>query len=48
LALPYDVALAYVFVVCGIGSCTGIMRVPMVPGLDHPGDPVVLLFLGDF
>lgn len=48
LGLPYDIALAYVFV-CGICFLLpALLGVPMVPGWITPGIPVVLLFLGDF
>jgi hypothetical protein len=48
LGLPYDVALAYVFV-CGIGfMMPAVMGLPMVPGWITPAIPVVLLFLSQF
>lgn len=48
LGLPYEIALAYVFV-CGIGFLLPtLLGVPMVPGWITPGIPVVVLFLGDF
>lgn len=48
LGLPYEVALAYVFV-CGIGfMMPALLGVPMVPGWITPAIPVVLLFLGQF
>jgi hypothetical protein len=48
LGLPYDVALAFVFV-CGIGfMLPALLGVPHVPGWITAAIPVVLLFLGDF
>jgi hypothetical protein len=48
LALPYDVALAYV-VVCGIGfMLPNLLGSPFVPGWITPAIPVVLLFIGQF
>lgn len=48
LGLPYDVALAYVFV-CGIGFMTpALLGLPLVPGWITPAIPVVLLFLSQF
>ncbi|MBA4502153.1 solute carrier family 23 protein [Marinobacterium marinum] len=48
LALPYDVALAFV-VVCGVGfMLPAMLGVPMVPGWITPAIPVVVLFLGNF
>jgi xanthine/uracil/vitamin C permease (AzgA family) len=48
LGLPYDVALAYVFV-CGIGfMLPALLGVSMVPGWITPAIPVVLLHLGKF
>ncbi|MFC0273253.1 solute carrier family 23 protein [Metabacillus herbersteinensis] len=48
LGLPYQVALAYVFI-GGIGfMLPSLLGVAMVPGWITPAIPVVLLFLGDF
>jgi xanthine/uracil/vitamin C permease (AzgA family) len=48
LGLPYDVALAYVFV-CGIGfMLPALLGISMVPGWITPAIPVVLLHLGKF
>ncbi|MGM9928086.1 MAG: solute carrier family 23 protein [Bacillus sp. (in: firmicutes)] len=48
LGLPYEVALAYVFV-GGIGfMLPALLGVPMVPGWITPAIPVVLLYLGEF
>jgi len=48
LGLPYEIALAYVFV-CGIGfMLPAFLGVPMVPGWITPAIPVVLLYLGQF
>ncbi len=48
LGLPYEVALAYVFV-CGIGfMLPALLGVPFVPGWITPGIPVVVLFLTQF
>lgn len=48
LGLPYNVALAYVFV-CGIGfMLPAFLGTPMVPGWITPAIPVVLLYLGQF
>lgn len=48
LGLPYDVALAYVFV-CGIGfMLPALLGVSHVPGWITPAIPVVLLYLGKF
>ena len=48
LGLPYDIALAYVFV-CGIGfMMPALLGVPFVPGWITAGIPVVLLFLQQF
>lgn len=48
LALPYEVALAYV-VICGIGfMLPNLLGVPFVPGWITPALPVVLLFIGQF
>jgi len=48
LGLPYDVALAYVFV-CGVGfMLPAFLGVPMVPGWITPAIPVVLLYLSQF
>jgi len=48
LGLPYDVALAYVFV-CGIGfMLPALLGVSLVPGWITPAIPVVLLHLGKF
>lgn len=48
LGLPYEIALAYVFV-CGIGfMMPAFLGVPMVPGWITPAIPVVLLYLGQF
>lgn len=48
LGLPYEVALAYVFV-CGIGfMLPALMGLPLVPGWITPAIPVVLLYLGQF
>lgn len=48
LGVPYDIALAYVFV-CGVGFLLPtLLGVPMVPGWITAGIPVVVLFLGNF
>ena len=48
LGLPYDIALAFVFV-CGIGfMMPAFLGTPMVPGWITPAIPVVLLYLGQF
>lgn len=48
LGLPYEVALAYVFV-CGVGfMLPALMGLPLVPGWITPAIPVVLLYLGQF
>lgn len=48
LGLPYEVALAYVFV-CGIGfMMPAFLGLPLVPGWITPAIPVVLLFLAQF
>ncbi len=48
LGLPYEIALAYVFV-CGIGfMMPAFLGLPMVPGWITPAIPVVLLYLGQF
>ena len=49
LGLPYNIALAYVFV-CGIGFMLPAFlgTPPMVPGWITPAIPVVLLYLGQF
>ena len=48
LGLPYEVALAYVFI-GGIGFLLpGLLGVPMVPGWITPAIPVVTLFLAGF
>ncbi len=48
LGLPYDVALAFVFV-CGIGFLLpALLGVPFPPGWITAAIPVVLIFLGDF
>lgn len=48
LGLPYEVALAYVFV-CGVGfMLPAFLGVPMVPGWITPAIPVVLLFISQF
>ncbi len=48
LGLPYDVALAYVFV-CGIGfMLPALLGVSHVPGWITPAIPVVLIYLGQF
>lgn len=48
LALPYEVALAYVFV-CGIGfMMPAFLGLPLVPGWITPAIPVVLLYLSQF
>jgi xanthine/uracil/vitamin C permease (AzgA family) len=48
LGLPYDVALAYVFV-CGIGfMLPALLGVSHVPGWITPAIPVVLIYLGKF
>lgn len=48
LGLPYEIALAFVFV-CGIGfMMPAFLGVPMVPGWITPAIPVVLLFLKQF
>lgn len=48
LGLPYEVALAFVFV-CGIGfMMPAFLGVPMVPGWITPAIPVVLLYLKQF
>ncbi|WDP88446.1 MAG: xanthine/uracil/vitamin C permease [Desulfobacter sp.] len=48
LGLPYNIALAYVFV-CGIGfMLPAFLGTPMVPGWITPAIPVVLLYLGQF
>ncbi len=48
LGLPYEVALAYVFV-CGIGfMMPAFLGLPLVPGWITPAIPVVLLYLGQF
>ncbi|MFO7860398.1 MAG: xanthine/uracil/vitamin C permease [Desulfosalsimonas sp.] len=48
LGLPYEIALAYVFV-CGIGfMLPAFLGVPMVPGWITPAIPVVLLYLSQF
>ncbi len=48
LNLPYEVALAYVFV-CGIGfMMPAFLGLPLVPGWITPAIPVVLLFLAQF
>ena len=48
LGLPYDVALAYVFVSAIGFLLPSLLGVPMVPGWITPAIPVILLFLGDF
>lgn len=48
LGLPYDVALAYVFVSALGFLLPSLLGVPMVPGWITPAIPVVLLFLGNF
>lgn len=48
LGLPYEVALAYVFI-CGIGfMLPALLGIPMVPGWITPAIPVVLLYLSQF
>jgi len=48
LGLPYDVALAYVFI-GGIGfMLPALLGVPLIPGWITPAIPVVLLYLGGF
>ncbi len=48
LGLPYEIALAYVFI-CGIGfMLPAFLGVPMVPGWITPAIPVVLLFVSQF
>jgi len=48
LGLPYEVALAYVFV-CGVGfMLPALLGVPMVPGWITPAIPVVLLFISQY
>jgi hypothetical protein len=48
LGLPYEIALAYVFV-CGVGfMLPAMLGVPMVPGWITPAIPVVLLYLKQF
>lgn len=48
LGLPYEIALAYVFV-CGIGfMIPAFLGIPMVPGWITPAIPVVLLYLKQF
>lgn len=48
LGLPYEIALAYVFV-CGVGfMMPALLGVPMVPGWITPAIPVVLLYLSQF
>jgi hypothetical protein len=48
LGLPYEIALAYVFV-CGVGfMMPAFLGLPLVPGWITPAIPVVLLFLGQF
>ncbi len=48
LGLPYEVALAYVFV-CGVGfMLPALLGVPMVPGWITPAIPVVLLFVSQY
>ncbi len=48
LGLPYNIALAYVFV-CGVGfMLPAFLGTPMVPGWITPAIPVVLLYLGQF
>lgn len=48
LGLPYEVALAYVFVSALGFLLPSLLGVPMVPGWITPAIPVVLLFLEDF
>lgn len=48
LGLPYDVALAYVFVSALGFLLPSLLGVPMVPGWITPAIPVILLFLGNF
>ncbi|HCY86739.1 MAG TPA: xanthine/uracil/vitamin C permease [Desulfobacteraceae bacterium] len=48
LGLPYEIALAFVFV-CGVGfMMPAFLGTPMVPGWITPAIPVVLLYLGQF
>ncbi len=48
LGLPYEVALAYVFI-CGIGfMLPALLGVPFVPGWITPAIPVVVLYLEGF
>jgi hypothetical protein len=48
LGLPYEIALAYVFV-CGVGfMMPALLGLPLVPGWITPAIPVVLLYLGQF
>jgi xanthine/uracil/vitamin C permease (AzgA family) len=48
LGLPYEVALAFVFV-CGVGfMLPALLGVPLVPGWITAAIPVVIIFLGDF
>lgn len=48
LGLPYDVALAFVFV-CGIGfMMPALLGLPLIPGWITPAIPVVLLYLAQF
>lgn len=48
LGLPYEIALAYVFV-CGIGfMMPALLGVPFVPGWITPAIPVVILYLNQF
>ena len=48
LGLPYEIALAFVFV-CGVGfMMPAVLGTPMVPGWITPAIPVVLLYLKQF
>ncbi len=48
LGLPYEIALAFVFV-CGVGfMLPALLGLPLVPGWITPAIPVVLLYLGQF
>ena len=48
LGLPYEVALAYIFV-CGVGfMLPSLLGVAMVPGWITPAIPVVTLYLANF
>ena len=48
LGLPYDVAMAYVFV-CGIGfMLPALLGEPVVPGWITPAIPIVILYLSNY